>query len=627
MKKYKLTSIIFQLLTVATLLSFVTAGCDKDNDPEQQPEDNPGDTITILDPSEVDTSKIYKPIEYKKSDWYKSSSQWYYGRSRRSEHFIVFWDKEYADKDPNSTEVPEAYRVDIDDLLAKAESFYDINIDQLKFTETGVGKSNLDKYKMMIFIYYQTDWMATGAGYDDVIGALWVNPSTCHPVGSTIAHEIGHCFQYQVYCDLGGTCGYRYGFGGNGGNAFWEQCAQWQSYQSYPEEAFTSYNFSEYINNCHRHVCHEWQRYASYWIHYYWSDKHGKNIVGKLWRMAQEPEDPFETYMRITDISVNELNAEIYDAATKFVTWDLDEIRDIGMDYIGQHSYGLTTLKDGSYKVTYDHCPGSTGYNVIPLNVPVGGTVISTQFTGLYYESGFNPMTDVKRAGWRYGYVALLEDGTRVYSDMNNKASGTASFTVPDNCSKLWFVVTGAPNTYKAHAWDEDESNDDQWPYKIKFTNTDLFGNVTFDGTEIQKDTTLTYNVSFPYSSSVYPGATVTIDFVALAKAFVLQPSDISSKMGNTISFYAVESDGTLNSETTAIGYGHWFDANGDVINWGADAQVYSEYDASKFTFTIGQYPEHCASGDTYTIKQALVYEYETGMSVQATIIFHITIE
>ena len=71
-----------------------------------------------------------------------------------------------------------------------------------------------------------------GRGYDNVIGALWVNPSTCKPVGSTIAHEIGHSFQYQVYCDqiLRGETdawafksGLRYGYeGSNGGNGFWE---------------------------------------------------------------------------------------------------------------------------------------------------------------------------------------------------------------------------------------------------------------------------------------------------------------------------------------------------------------------------------------------------------------------
>ena len=41
---------------------------------------------------------------------------------------------------------------------------------------------------------------------DDKIGALWVNPSTCKPVGSTIGHEIGHSFQYQVSADKSSTC-------------------------------------------------------------------------------------------------------------------------------------------------------------------------------------------------------------------------------------------------------------------------------------------------------------------------------------------------------------------------------------------------------------------------------------
>ena len=239
-------------------------------------------------------------------------------------------------------------------------------------------------------------------------------------------------------------------------------------------------------------------------------------------------------------------------------------------------------------------------------------------------------MDNVREAGWRYGYVALKEDGSRVYSDMFDDEDGTATFIVPENCRNLWFVVTGAPNVYKPHPWDEDESNDDQWPYKVKFTNTDLYGNVTFDGTETEHDTTLTYNISFPVTadgSGDYSGGTVTIDIVALAHAFVLQPSEISSSLGNNILFYAEESDGTLNATTTANGYGHWFDVNGDVINWGDGAQVYSEFSENTYTFTIGQYPGHCSSGDTYTIKQAMVYEYETGKTVKATVVFHITID
>lgn len=615
-----------RLLCILLISNLLSHACKKEHNTLQNPTNND----SINDSTKLystDTTKLYIPLELRSIDFKKATGTWSFARCRQSNHFIVFWAKGYGKFDPNSDSIPAAYRVNIDDLLQKVESFYDININKLKFAETGAGKSKLDKYKMQIYLFYQTEWMATGAGYDDVIGALWVSPNTCQPVGSVIAHEIGHSFQYQVFCDNGGLSGFRYGFGGNGGNGFWEQTAQWQSFQSYPDQAFTSYNFSEYSNNCFRHICHEGQRYASYFIHYYWADKHGIDIIGKIWREARQPEDPLQAYMRITGITVAQLNDEIYDAATKFVTWDLDALRSNGTNYIGAQTYKSNTLKDGSYQVTYDRCPGTTGYNVIPLNVPAQGTEVSTLFTGMVNESGYNQVADPTRAGWRYGYVALLKDGSRVYGAMESGITKTVKFTVPDNCAKLWFVVTGAPNTYAPHPWDEKENNDDQWPYKVKFTNTDLLGNVSFDGTETIKDITLTFDVNFALSASAYTATTVNYDIVKLAKAFVLQPSAITSQMGKTISFYGIESNGTLNAKTTANGYGHWFDSAGNICAWGTTAKVYSEYDASKFTFTIGQYPGHCVVGDKYTIKQALVYEYETGKTVQSTFIFNVTIK
>jgi hypothetical protein len=613
---------LIYILLVGVIFSY---SCKKETEPLQKPTNNDG----ISDSTKIfltDTTKLYIPLELRSIDFKKATSTWSFARCRQSDHFIVFWAKGYGKFDPNSDSIPAAYRVNIDDLLQKVEKFYDVNINKLKFAQTGAGKSKLDKYKMQIYLFYQTEWMATGAGYDDVIGALWVSPNTCQPVGSTIAHEIGHSFQYQVFCDLAGAAGFRYGFGGNGGNAFWEQTAQWQAYQSYPEQVFDNYNFGEYTKNCHRHICHEWQRYASYFIHYYWAEKHGIEIVGRIWREAKSPEDPIQAYMRITGITVSQLNDEIYDAATKFVTWDLDTLRNYGANYIGAQTYKLNAIADTSYQVAYDHCPGTTGYNVIPLNVPAAGTEVSTVFTGLVNATGYNQVANPSRADWRYGYVALLQNGTPVYGNMEKGTTNTVTLTIPSNCKKLWFIVTGAPTTYAPHPWDEVESNDDQWPYKLKFTNTDLLGNVVFDGTETKHDTTLTYDVNFPVSTTTYAATTVSCDQVKLAKAFVLQPSQISSMMGKGITFYGVESNGTLNAKTTANGYGHWFDANGNVCAWGGTAKVYSEYNASNFIFTIGQYPGHCSVGDKYTIKQALVYEYETGKTVQATFVFNITI-
>ncbi|SCD20004.1 hypothetical protein PSM36_1180 [Proteiniphilum saccharofermentans] len=659
-------------LLFCLFISFHNCSSDEPLIKPEKPEENgkteqPDETdVLILDPSDIqDYAKIYKPQEFSSMDWLREDSKWSFVRSKQSGHFIVFWEKGFGNN-PNAVEVPEALRVDIDDLLEKAETFFSVNTNRLKFAEINNNASNLDKYKMQIYLLYQTEWLATGGGYDDVIGALWVNPSTCKPVGSTIAHEIGHSFQYQVYADLLVTGktendfsrGFRYGFGGNGGNAFWEQTAQWQSFQSYPMEAFETYNFGVYTGNCHRHICHEWQRYASYFIHYYWTDKHGIDFIGKLWREAVSPEDPMEAYMRITGLTVDQFNAEMYDAATRFVTWDIDEIRTNGSQYIGKQTYKFYILADGTYQVAYSHCPGTTGYNAVPLNVSEAGTTVSTVFTALQPGSSLAPddpgqsnengtsvtvtaynRSDLTRAGWRYGYVALLKDGQRIYGDMNREASANVEFTIPENCEKLWFVVLGAPSTYKAHAWDEMETNDDQWPYTVKFFGTDILGNIEIDPNATPQDITLTYDLSFPADASAYSGTTVNLidngDISKVAKAFVMQPSVISgillaakqTSQEGKIAFAAVQSDGSLNYNTTANGHGFWFDGDGNVISWGSenDSKVFSEFSGSSFEFTIGQYPGKCKSGDKYTLKEALIYMRE-GKQYRVTFIFNITI-
>jgi len=589
-----------------------------------------------FDPSSVDVSKIYIPQELRSMDLNKSSSTWYFGRSRQSEHFIVFWGKgydEYGFITP-STHPNPAYRVDLDDLLAKAEQFWSMNVNTLKFITPGSSKT--DRYKMMIFLLYQTDWLATGAGYDNTIGALWVSPSTCQPVGSTIAHEIGHSFQYQVFCDNGGNSGWRYGFGGNGGNGYWEQCAQWQAYQSYPAEAFSSYNFSVYIENCHRSTFNEWQRYASYFINYYWADKHGIDFIGRLWREsgANGPEDPAQAYMRITGITLEQYNDEQFDYARRMVTWDLDAIRATGSSRIGAHSCNLNQAADGFRQIAPEDCIENHGYNVIRLNVPAEGTIVSATFEGIAGAPGYRTI-NAAAAGWRYGYVALLNDGTRVYSDMFSASSGTATFVSPANCQDLWFVVSSAPGSYAPHPWDEDESNDEQWPYKVKFSGTNIYGLLDFTPDDKPHDASFVYNVSFRADGTGYTGTTVAVDAVKLCYAFVLTGSEIRSNLGQPssgkkIKFYGVNSNDTFAASSTATGYGHWFNSAGDVcafesVNTGAN-KIFSEFNESNFVFSLGQHPGRCRPGDVYKVKQALVYTTDEGNKYTATFEFNITI-
>ena len=362
--------------------------------------------------------------------------------------------------------------------------------------------------------------------------------------------------------------------------------------------------------------------------------------------------------MRINSMSVDQLNEELYEAASRFATWDLDNIRSIGSNFIGKHTYKFYQLADGSYQVAYSKCPGTTGYNIVPLNVPAAGTTISIKFDGMQpgaalaaddpgtyvdedksfttrkYNSG-----SITRAGWRYGYVALLNDGRRVYGEMNKKMASTVDFTVPENCAKLWFVVAAAPSTYVEHPWDEKESNDDQWPYKIKITNSDLLGSMTIDPTKDPEDVTLTYNVSFKASADEYTGTSVNLtdngDVAKLAQAFVMQPSAIANQMLSAksspaegkIAFAAIEANGNANYATTANGYGFWFDSAGDVTAWGSsnDSKIFVEFDASSMEFSIGQYPGKSSAGDKYTVKEALIYTKD-GKQYKAYFVFNITI-
>lgn len=441
------------------------------------------------------------------NDYTNTSAKWSFKHSKESEHFVVFWDKSFGD-DPNASSVPSNMRVDIDDLLKKAEKFYETNVTKLGMVVTGEDKSRLDTYKMMIYLLYQTEWLATGSGYDNTIGALWVNPSTCQPVGSTIAHEIGHSFQYQTYCDniYRGKAndfksGFRYGYpGSNGGCGFWEQCAQWQSYQDYPSEAINSYHFNVWMSNHHRHFEHEWMRYASYWLQYYWTEKNGITALGRIWNESAYPEDASQAYMRIfCGNDYNELLRQYFEYAQKATTFDFDQIRSYAGSKYTNYKTSLINVADGWKQIAYTRCPQPTGFNVIPLTLPAAGTEVTVNIKPLAAgsalasgDAGTQVDGDGNKVGTTttynntavagheqlaYGFVGIKKDNSRVYGEMNlatPSSEGTATFTVPENMRYLWVVVQGAPDKYFQCPWDDKEGTDHQLPYQIKVEGTSI---------------------------------------------------------------------------------------------------------------------------------------------------------
>ena len=78
-----------------------------------------------------------------------------------------------------------------------------------------------------------------------------------------------------------------------------------------------------------------------------------------------------------------------------------------------------------------------------------------------------------EKAEWRYGFLAVKTDDTRIYGEMNkvnaSSKSGTATFTVPEGTKHLWLVVAATPTEY----W---HSEDNQWPHEFTLDGTEPDG-------------------------------------------------------------------------------------------------------------------------------------------------------
>ncbi len=595
-------------------------------------------TVEIMDQSQVkDFDKYYKPKEFN-FDMLRNDAKWSWFRSKQSEHFFVFWDAYFGD-DPNSTSLKEEDRVDVDDLLQKAEQFYKTNITRLGMVVTGQGKSYLDQYKMEIYLLDPTPewWVATGSGYDDVIGALWVTPSTCKPVGSVIGHEIGHSFQYQTYCDnvKNGAAndfksGFRYGYeGSNGGCGFWEQCAQWQSYQDYPQQALNDDWNAVWYQQCHRHFEHEWQRYASYYLQYYWTELHGDKTLGRIWNESKYPEDASGAYMRIFGVDYENYKKQLFAYAQRCVTFDFDGTRSY---FTNQNTLYKTTnleVPAAGTKVTVNMEALKAG-SKLPDADP--GNQVNGDFQVVGNTSTYNKVGSDQAIA--YGFVAIKEDGSRDYSEMNlTDAKGTATYTVSAKTKMLYLVVQGAPKSYRQCPWDDKEETDMQCPYRFKIDGTDLYGNFSIDETKDPADVAFTFDVKCNAASEDYIQGSIQLqgsDLKKMAQAFVMQPSVLSGATlpiaaGQTaepaegkVALGLIQSDGKITYQYTA-NVGFWCNAKGDLDNWGDTAPVYVEYDKDSFTLTYGHRFGVSKVGEKYTLKPVLVYT-KGGKQYKATI-------
>ena len=120
--------------------------------------------------------------------------------------------------------------------------------------------------------------------------------------------------------------------------------------------------------------------------------------------------------------------------------------------------------------------------------------------------------------------------------------------------------------------------------------------------------------------SDNYAPVTLDLNGSEVASIFGIKRTEIEDK----VEFYGVEPDGTLNSQTTGEGTGHWFDNSGKIVAWDPNGTsvVFSNMDLTTMTTKIGHMPGKVNAGDSFTVRQALVYG-----SKQVTFEIKVTIE
>lgn len=585
-------------------------------------------TIMFGNPGRI----LWHPSTYSGNNYMDDNSRWSFSRSMESEHFVVFWEKGFG-SDPTKA---QTYRFNPKTVLQNAEKIWDTYVTQLGFLVPG--RSTTDTYKIQLYVLYQSEWRADASGVDGKMGIGHMSAGAIGARGGhTVAHEIGHTFQYLVSADLGQQHGYNYGYGegASGGNGWWESCANWQAYKVYPERQFTDGEYFEgHLSKCHLNLLHEDWRYENCFVQDYWCMKHGQDFIGRLWRESNKPEDPVETYKRLNKLSQDQLCDEFYEGFARMATWDIDGIRDRASHRIGQHQSHLTRTDEGAWRVDAAYCPQNYGYNIINLNAAAGGTVVKAHFKGIAGADGYRKI-NVDKAGWRYGFVAYTQDGQTVYGETARDKEGTATLTLPDGCQRLFFVVMGAPTEHWRHPWDDNAQNDEQWPYEVTFEGTDLYGQFPeYPADYERRDTTVYINAELAYDGSNYTSTRVQYDMAAISQALGLSTQQLKS-LGRTASsnprFVGVDANGTIHTGTTTSTssntcYGHWFTAQGNVCNYDSSARIFAELYPDTYNCYVGQYPGRLTRGHTYTIRQAVQYLHE-GKRYTATMVVQLKIK
>jgi hypothetical protein len=134
---------------------------------------------------------------------------------------------------------------------------------------------------------------------------------------------------------------------------------------------------------------------------------------------------------------------------------------------------------------------------------------------------------------------------------------------------------------------------------------------------EINVKFKLQYTVNVTTSASAYDGVLLKIETDKIAEFYGITEAELLAGIAGEsgapeVKGFAIE--GTTRADngkasTTNSPWGHWWDTNGDVCNWGETAFIFCEFDTETGSFYVGQYPGRLTDGQTITVAECLKYK------------------
>lgn len=425
-------------MAMACVLFVVNAGPLMAQQQHKQPKQESAQKVVCKAP---EGKEVYIPKDLRENDFTNPDSQWSFARCAYTDDIIVFWEKPFG---LDLSQAPDLdghnMKVDLDNLLQRLQSFYDVYKNEMEFIRAG---SNAERYRMMVMLNYSLEGTAYGGDYDGVIGALWIAPNRVQDRRlNCIAHELGHSFQSMITCD---------GQGENwGGGGIFEMASQWMLFYVNPEwPTDENFHWKAFIDQANLRFLDGANIYHSPYMLEYWSMKHGPKVIANLFRAGKRGDDPVKTYMQMFGLSNRDFAMEAVDCYSRLITFDFPGKYEANKKYSGE------LLNDKELQ--------TFGANVIKLP-SVGKKSVQVKFCGQSKEDGY-----------AYRLVAVDGNGRATYGDIQTGQKGRLRMSLPKGGVDVYLVVTGyplgdyQPYTFKPYSQEPAEpAATYQYKYEVK---------------------------------------------------------------------------------------------------------------------------------------------------------------